>query len=471
MSCCRSLLAQGRDARLALCVCRCIGTFCLRSGRNASTPERYEDCTKGRHSRIWSDHPERSTIVRTFPGTRRPWPILASIAAALVLLGACFLIYKANPQCLIERPRERLDWGSELDDSSAPGRPSESGTRRSKVIGARDELEEAVAGARRRWETATWFGVATFIAWSPVTAVNRLLPAGSTTRGVVLTLIPLMGVLAVLRLPNAAYRKPFDLLVGLLGVLVIWEAISVERTAGTVVASRDPSCRALSTSSGSPRSGYGNVCNRHSICSHWCTARIVQSSYSWMDCSIRAFGARANHDRSLTSFEFHGPRLSASRVSVRFGSFRIFGGTDNTYCLRCPARKNVVVHSSGGPSNTAGERPRTSIIVLGVGLFVLWVSGPGLSAGNRMKALLLLAIVGIGAWRIIDVQRQVNTDVLSGRDLIWRDLIPYLHHLPILGFGPNFFPRLVPLVFGQFALPGQVLDPQNQWLNDSLEFG
>ena len=42
-----------------------------------------------------------------------------------------------------------------------------------------------------------------------------------------------MGVLAVLRLPNAAYRKPFDLLVGLLGVLVIWEAISVERTAGT----------------------------------------------------------------------------------------------------------------------------------------------------------------------------------------------------------------------------------------------
>ena len=113
---------------------------------------------------------------------------------------------------------------------------------------------------------------------------------------------------------------------------------------------------------------------------------------------------------------------------------------------------------------------RTSIIVLGVGLFALWVFGPGLSAGNRMRALLLLAIAGIGAWRIIDVQRQVNADVFRTRR-IWRDLIPYLHHLPILGFGPNFFPRLVPLVFGQFALPGQVLDPQNQWLNDSLEFG
>src|ERR1039458_3569627 len=90
---------------------------------------------------------------------------------------------------------------------------------------------------------------------------------------------------------------------------------------------------------------------------------------------------------------------------------------------------------------------------------------------KRIKALLLFAIAGIGGWRLIDVQRQVNTDVLSGRDLIWRDLLPYLHHLPIFGYGPYFFPRLVPLVFGPYAVPGQILDPQNQWLNDSLEFG
>jgi hypothetical protein len=114
---------------------------------------------------------------------------------------------------------------------------------------------------------------------------------------------------------------------------------------------------------------------------------------------------------------------------------------------------------------------RTSIVVLGVGLFMLWVLGPGLSMSNRMKALFLLAIAGIGGWRIIDVRRQVNTDVLSGRDVIWRDLIPYLHHLPIFGYGPDFLPRLVPLVFGPYGLPGQILDPQNQWLNDSLEFG
>ena len=72
-------------------VCRCIGTFCLRSGRNASTPERYEDCTKGRHSRIWSDHPERSTIVRTFPGTRRLWAHLGIDSCSVGLVGGLLL--------------------------------------------------------------------------------------------------------------------------------------------------------------------------------------------------------------------------------------------------------------------------------------------------------------------------------------------------------------------------------------------
>ena len=42
--------------------------------------------------------------------------------------------------------------------------------------------------------------------------------------------------------------------------------------------------------------------------------------------------------------------------------------------------------------------------------------------------------------------------------------------MPIFGYGPNFFPQLVPLVFGPNAL-NQVLDAQNQWLSDSLEFG
>ena len=65
-----------------------------------------------------------------------------------------------------------------------------------------------------------------------LTTLTRLLPNGST-RGVELTLIPLIGVLAVLRLPTAERRIPIDLLVGLLAALVVWQAISVEINAGT----------------------------------------------------------------------------------------------------------------------------------------------------------------------------------------------------------------------------------------------
>jgi hypothetical protein len=114
---------------------------------------------------------------------------------------------------------------------------------------------------------------------------------------------------------------------------------------------------------------------------------------------------------------------------------------------------------------------RTSIIVLGIGLLVLWVLGPGLSTSRRLMALAGLAIGGLAARHTIVTQRSDNTDVLSNRDTIWRDLIPYLHHLPLFGYGPTFLPKLVPLVFGPFALTGQILDPQNQWLSDAIQFG
>ena len=95
------------------------------------------------------------------------------------------------------------------------------------------EVNDVATESRRRWGRATWFGIATYFAWSPCRIVNQFLPQGSTTRGAVLTLIPLVGVLAVLRLRTAGKRIQIDLLVVLLAVLVIWQVISVERTAGT----------------------------------------------------------------------------------------------------------------------------------------------------------------------------------------------------------------------------------------------
>ena len=359
-----------------------------------------------------------------------------------------------------------------MNNALAFVRPSLSAAQRPKVASVGAKVNEAAAGARRRWRRATWFGVATFLAWSPVTTVKKLLPAGSTTRGVVLTLIPLIGVLAVLRLPYAGRRKPIDLLVGLLALLVVWQAISVERTAGTSTLLHVIPAAALLVLAGAARrqvTGMSATDIRYAVTGvlpGLCTLLIL----GWIVQYAHLVPVQSTTASSLhLSFSVHGYRLQG-----------LASGPDPLGFLAALVTLIAFVAQPGklswftrvvGLLTVLASDSRTSIIVLGVGLFMLWVFGPGLSMSNRMKALLLLAIAGIGGWRIIDVQRQVNTDVLSGRDLIWHDLIPYLHHLPIFGYGPELFPRLVPLVFGPYALAGQILDPQNQWLNDSLEFG
>src|SRR5579863_10330544 len=100
-----------------------------------------------------------------------------------------------------------------------------------------DRTEEEVVDrptleAKRRWATAAWFGIATYQAWSPLTAINKLLPAGSTIRGLALTIIPLAGVVAILRQSETPRHQRVDLLVVVLGLLTVWEAISVEANAG-----------------------------------------------------------------------------------------------------------------------------------------------------------------------------------------------------------------------------------------------
>jgi O-antigen/teichoic acid export membrane protein len=399
-------------------------------------------------------------------------PILASIAAALVLLASCFWIYKANPECLIEQSAGPTELELGRDDSLAFVRPSLGAARRPRVTTVGAEVNEVAVGARRRWRTATWFGVATFLAWSPLTTVNKLLPAGSTTRGVVLTLIPLIGVLAVLRLPSAQRRKPIDALVGMLALLVVWQAISVERTAGTSTLLHVIPSVALLVLAAAAR---GQITGMSAKDIRYAVTGVLPGL-----CSLLILGWIAQYANLV-------PVLSTTASSLHLGfsvhGYRLQGlasGADPLGFLAALVALIAFVALPGrlswftrivGLLTVLASDSRTSIIALGVGLFALWVFGPGLRMANRIKALLLFVVAGIGGWRLIDVQRQVNSDVLSGRDVIWRDLIPYLHHLPIFGYGPYFFPRLVPLVFGPYALPGQVLDPQNQWLNDSLEFG
>ena len=329
---------------------------------------------------------------------------------------------------------------------------------------------EGAVETKRVWARATWFGIATYFAWSPIMQINRLLPNGSTTRGIVLTAIPLVGVVALLRVSNSQRLLHADLLAVLLGLLIIWEAISVETNAGM--------------------SSLLHVVPGVALLLLAAVARRVTHAMSLADIRFALTGMLPPLGLILVAgwvaqYARIVPLTAADESAIRLAvnGYRLQGLTTQPnnlgflaalVCLIAFAAESGMIAwltRGVGVLTLVATDSRTSIIALGVGLVMLWVIGPGRSLANRAVALLVIVGTGIGAWGVIDVQRQGNTDVLSNRDVIWRDLLPFLHHLPLFGYGPNLFPQLVPLVFGPFAIPGQILDPQNQWLNDALEFG
>jgi O-Antigen ligase len=360
---------------------------------------------------------------------------------------------------------------------SRPARPSEElppstshSTLRAQTDRSVREPGSEVAGeARRRWGRAVWFGIATYFAWSPFKPINDLLPAGSAVRGAILTLIPLIGVVAVLRLPTPERRARVDLLVVLLAALVIWQAVSVERTAGTsylthvipgaallllAVATRGPVSEMSLTDIRFAVSGV-----LPPLCGFLLLGWIAQYAHLVASTALD----------STIGFSVNGLRLQG--LTTQPNNFGFLAALVTVIAFVAQAGKLCWLTRAVGALTVFASDSRTSIIVLGVGLFMLWVLGPGRDLMKRMAALLFLGAAGVAAWGIIDVQRQANTDVLSDRNVIWHDLIPYLHHLPIFGFGPNIFVQLDPVVFGQYTPYGQILDAQNQWLSDSIEFG
>jgi O-antigen ligase len=332
-----------------------------------------------------------------------------------------------------------------------------------------NDLSELSIEARRRWGRATWFGIATYFAWSPFKPVNHFLTAGSTTRGIVLTIIPLLGVLAVLRLPVKRRGRRIDLLVMLLVALVAWQAISVETSAGIGYLSHvvpGAALLGLAVVARGPVDGMSVSDVRSSLtgvlpalCCFLVLGWIAQLAHLVPSATMQ----------SAVGFSIHGYRLQGLTTQPNNLGFLSALITMIAFIAR-PGKMAWVARTVGSLTLLATDS-RTSIISLGVGLVVLWVLGPGKDLLKRMSTALLLAITGAGLWGVLDVRRQANTDVLSDRNVVWHDLIPYLLHAPLFGYGPNIFVRLDPIIFGPYTPQGQILDAQNQWLSDSVEFG
>ena len=362
-----------------------------------------------------------------------------------------------------ERSDERR--AGEMDDKAVRRRRDRQQDVRSPGRGG--ILSDPAAEARSRWGRAAWFAAITYFAWSPYRTINQVLPAGSATRGVVLTVIPVIGVLVVMR-TRRTYRVPIDLLVVLLALLVVWESIAVERNAGTTAYIHVVPSLALLGLAIVARSSVDRLSVREM---RWAIGGVVAPL-----CCLLILGGVAQYLRLVPSsfpsaigFSIHGYRLQGLADHPDGWGFLAAVVTLIAF-VAYPGKWSWTARVVGLITVFASDS-RTAIIALGFGLFVLWVFGPGRNVTRRVTAALLIVAAGSAVWGIIDVKRQSNTDVLSNRDLIWKDLVPYLHHLPVFGYGPNFFVQIAPQVLGPYTSFGQVLDPQNQWLNDSLEFG
>jgi hypothetical protein len=284
-----------------------------------------------------------------------------------------------------------------------------------------------------------------------------------------LTIIPLLGVLAVLRLPGKRRGRRIDLLVMLLVALIGWQAISVETSVGLGYLTHvvpGVALLALAIVARGPVNGL-SVSDVRSALTGVLPALCCFLALGWIAQFAHLVPSAAM--QSAVGFSIHGYRLQGLTTQPNNLGFLAALVTMVAFVAR-PGKMAWLTRIVGALTVLATDS-RTSIIALGVGLFALWVLGPGKDLLKRMSAALLLAITGAGLWGVLNVRRQANTNILSDRNVIWHDLIPYLHHVPLFGYGPNIFVVLDPIFYGPYTPQGQILDAQNQWLSDSVEFG
>jgi hypothetical protein len=335
---------------------------------------------------------------------------------------------------------------------------------RAHAIDSTSELAEVI---RRQWRRAGWFAVATLVASSPLHAVRRFLPDASVQRGLVLVLIPMVGVLALRRADMAVRR--WDVVAGGLLALIAAEAVSVWSTVGAAQELHvltGTSLLLLALSVRAP-TDVMNADEIRQAVSGLLAPLIAFLIASWL---VQYFGVVA-------------PQYPSAMHLLSPHGYRLEGLTAHPNSLGWISALTFVIAVASKPSpfvwtcrilaiaTVAASDSRTSLVVSGIGVFMVWVFGPERHLSRRVLSAGLLACAGLMAWSVINIRRSSSHDVLTNRDVVWNKLMPYLHHTPLFGYGPDFLQSLRVELLGPYVPSTFYVDAQNQWLSDALQYG
>jgi O-antigen ligase/polysaccharide polymerase Wzy-like membrane protein len=329
------------------------------------------------------------------------------------------------------------------------------------------DASSSAAAIGRHWRTAAWFGVAAYVMSAPLTPLASILPSGSIARGAILAAIPAIGIIWLRVVSSNRHHISMDLVTQLAVVLVVWEAISIKLNVGDgYLYHLVPGALLLLLAlvARGPISQMSLADMRIAI------TKLVSPSFCLLLLGLVAQVAKLNPSIYPFSFVFSigGYRLQGLSESANLWGF--LGALIAVLSFLATSGRLVWIARIAAVLTVLASDSRTSIIVLVIGLATVWLLSLELSVGKRFFVLTFLMTAVLASWGLVDIKRAANSDVLSGRNLIWHELLPYLHDLSIFGHGPVFLQGLSTLVYGPYG-SGFYVDAQNQWLSDAIMFG
>jgi hypothetical protein len=333
------------------------------------------------------------------------------------------------------------------------------------AIAAKPEanVSSSLAVDMKRMRRIGWFIFAIYFIGSPSIL---FLPAESLGRGALLVAMPVVGMLVANYGVRHEQRSPSLWPIGIaFTAMVSWQIISTIQSLGLQYVSHLLPALAFIAFAMSGRVSLRDYSSEElsALISKllWPLASILL--VSWL---VQWLGIVDGHERSAFWLSMHGFRLQG--LAVHPVSLGILATLVLILTLGASQTRWIWLIRGIAILTILATNSRTALLAAFAGLLVFVLLAPGLRLGRRLLYLFGLLTTIVLSSGIVLIQRETAPDVLSGRSIIWRNVAALLDDTGWLGYGPAAVSRLFPEVGGYGSNTSQA---QNQWLNDTLNFG